>query len=433
MAKMIGYLIHSFPLFSSTFVNDEVDEMRKQGAELALFAVQRPRSQEYPPSFERFYRETTYVFPIRYSLFFGRHLQAILQRPRAYFTCLAWILTKFDLGFKNRLRTLFHFAEAIYLYPEIRSRGCQHLHVHFLLGGASIAVFLNRIYGLSYSLTAHGSDIFVDRVLQKEKLEYARFTRLATEYNANFLRPLLSESKRASLHIIPFGIDQNKIPSKNQTVATFPESITGTLASQEKHLSKPLRLLAVGRLIWQKAQHLLLEACAELDRRGLDFHLRLIGEGPLRSALEEQIRSLKLENKITMVGAMPSDAVWQEYMNADLFILSSISEGSPFVIMEAMGCGLPVIAPALHGIPEMIRDGVDGRLFKTGSAEALTKAMAELFENASLRKSLGFSAEISVKEKFDQSQSVSSFYQLLKPYMEKSNKASMQAIKLGQI
>ncbi|HKP95032.1 MAG TPA: glycosyltransferase family 4 protein [Fibrobacteria bacterium] len=402
MAQMMAYLIHTFPQYSSTFINDEVDEMRRQGAELALFAVQKPGAKEYPSAFERFVRETRYIFPIRKGPFFARHLKVLAQKPWSYLSCIAWILAKRGLGIRNRVRTLYHFAEAVYIHPEIRERGCRHVHAHFLFGGASVAYFLNRIHGMSYSLTAHGSDIFVDRVLHAEKLGHARFTRLATEYNAAFLRPKIPAPLRHTLHVIPFGIDRNRIPPAEGRNPARHASFSGR---------SPLRLLSVGRLIWQKAQHLLLEACSQAARSGFEFHLRLVGEGPLRSDLEAQIRTLGLETRVTLVGAIPQDEVWLEYRRADIFLLTSVSEGSPFVILEALACGLPVIAPALHGIPEMIRDGVDGRLFQTGSALSLTEAMGELMGNDTLRKRFGIEAETAAAH-FDLVRSVSLFRKL---------------------
>lgn len=403
MAEMIAYLIHSFPQYSTTFINDEVDEMRRQGARLALFAVQKPGKNEYPPAFERFVRETAYIFPIRLVPFFSRHFQALVGMPWRYLGNLAWILTRPGLGVKNKIRTLFHFAEAVQLYPDIRDRGCRHVHVHFLLGGSSVALFMKRMYGLNYSLTGHGSDIFVDRVLHAEKLAAARFTRLATEYNAAFLRPFLAENRRNSLHVIPFGIGKERIP------LPAIEGLDPTPAGEGG--VGPLRLLSVGRLVWQKAQYLLLDACAGLARKGHGFHLRLVGEGPLRPELEARIRSLGLEDQVTMTGAMPQDAVWEEYRKADIFILSSVSEGSPFVIMEAMACGIPVVAPALHGIPEMIEDGIDGKLFRTGSSESLTGSILELAGNRALRKRIGNAAAIRTRQ-FDNSRSVLLFRRL---------------------
>ena len=399
MAQVIGYLIHSFPLYSSTFVNDEIDEMRRQGARIEIFAVQRPAEGEFPPAFARFREETTYVFPIRKGLFLRRHLAAALGRPRRYARSLAWIVARPGQKPKDRLRAIFHFAEAIYLYPEIRARGCRHLHVHFLFGGAAIALFLHRLYGLSYSLTAHGSDIFLEKALQAEKLAGSIYTRVATRYNADFLRPKLPRDRLPTLEVIPFGIDRAGLPPPAQAGNATPAV-------------RAIRILAVGRLIWQKAHPLLLDACAAALRRGFRFHLRLVGEGPLRPALETQIRDLGLEATVTLAGALPRQEVWAEYRRADLFVLSSVSEGSPFVILEAMAAGLPVLAPALHGIPEMIRDGVDGMLFETGSAVALSEALARLLGDAALRLRLGLAAEAAAAG-FDHSVSVRRFRQSL--------------------
>jgi glycosyltransferase involved in cell wall biosynthesis len=286
--------------------------------------------------------------------------------------------------------------------------------VHFLFGGAAIAYFLHRIHGLTYSLTAHGSDIFVERLLQPEKLAMASFIRVSTEYNAGFLRPIMPEGRRQRLLVIPFGIDRSKIPGRTKAMSQpFQRVNVGPNRMPVK--SDPVRILTVGRLIWQKAQHLLLEACADLVRQGIGFHLRLVGEGPLRPAIEKQITDLGLAGNVTMVGALPQEQVWLEYRRTDLFILSSISEGSPFVILEAMACGLPVIAPDLHGIPEMIEDSINGRLFKTGSVQSLVEAMMELIKNETIRKRLGATAEISAGQ-IDLAKSVNRFRKLFQAF-----------------
>lgn len=400
MARPIAYLFHTFPQFSTTFLSGEVDEMRRQGERLALFAIQRPAAADFPPAFRRFRDETTYVFPLRPHLFAWRHLACLAARPLAYLGCLAFILTRRALSFKDRRRTLFHFAEAVHLHPEIRRRGCRHVHAHFLFGNAAIALFLHRLFGMTYSLTAHGSDIFVDKVLHAEKLAGARFTRVATEYNAARLRPLLPPARRAEVGVIPFGIDRSEVPPP--IPGPDPGPGPGPIPGEK------LRILAVGRLIWQKAHHLLLEACASLSRDGIDFHLRLVGDGPLRARLEAQVERLDLRGKVTLAGALPHGEVWSEYRRADLFVLSSVSEGSPFVILEALACGLPVIAPALHGIPEMIEDGRTGKLFQTGSAADLGRAMGEVLGDASLRRRLG-KAAASASGGFDQARSVEAF------------------------
>jgi colanic acid/amylovoran biosynthesis glycosyltransferase len=407
MANAIAYFIHTFPQYSSTFINDEVDEMRRQGATIRLFAVQRPSDQEFPPAFKRFRDETRYVFPMHFGLFFLRHLNSLLTRPAPYLGVLSSILRHEKLNLKEKRRTLFHFAEAIYLYPEIRKSGCNHIHVHFLLGNASIAYFLAKVYGLTYSLTAHGSDIFVEKVFQSEKLSESLYTRVATEYNANVLKPLLGMGKGNRLQVIPFGIEKPQFVGSRKTNAA----------------SKSIRIVSVGRLIWQKAQSLLVQACEKLVQEGFDFHLRLIGEGPLRNELETQVKNSGLNGVITFVGALPRDEVWQEYSNADLFVLSSVSEGSPIVILEAIASGLPVIAPALHGIPEMFHDGEEGLLFETGSMESLTHCLRKVLQDETLRTRLGNAAEKYSKQ-LDHSYSVGLFRQGLQASLAGISKPS---------
>lgn len=382
MAKPIAYFIHTFPLFSSTFINDEIDEMRKQGEEIVLFAIRAPIHGEYPAAFQRFRDETVYVFPIRLNQFISRHLKCLFQMPLKYLKLLSEIMLNKQMRTKDKVRTVLHFAEGVYFYPEIIAKGCSHLHVHFLFGNASIAYFLKKLYGLNYTLTAHGSDIFVECVMQKEKLAFARWVRVATEFNAIKLRTNLDPGDSMKIEVIPFGIEKPNIVE---------------VTSRESD-GKNIRLIAVGRLIWQKAHHFLLNVCKKLKDEGHVFSLRLVGEGPLRSDLESQIKNLNLEEVVILVGALPRELVWQEYQKADVFVLSSISEGSPIVILEALASGLPVIAPSLHGIPEMFRNGVEGLLFETGSEESLYETLKKIIVDETLRKQLGNAAEILSKQ-----------------------------------
>ena len=397
MVRGIAYLIHTFPLWTSTFITDEVDILRRDGWTLRLFGVRPPREGEYPADSARFLRETTYVFPVSAPRLLTRHVRMALSRPIAYFRTLWGALTWGSLTTRNRLRTLIHFAEAVYLHSDLVRTGCRHLHVHFASGSATIALFLNELTALSYSLTAHGTDMFVERVLLPQKISHARFTRVGTRRNREYLAALVSDDAARTIHVIPFGVDLRRI---------------SPAAAPARH-ETTLRLLSVGRLVWQKGQATLLEACARLRDAGLDFRLTVVGEGQERHALEGLRQTLGLADLVDMPGAMTSTQVYEMYRQADLFVLSSVSEGFGLVVVEAMASELPVVTPALPGMDEIVSDGEDGRVYPPGSSQDLASIILELARDPDGRKRMGQRGAEKARRLFDNDVSVRRFAQLL--------------------
>ena len=135
------------------------------------------------------------------------------------------------------------------------------------------------------------------------------------------------------------------------------------------------RVITVGTLKAQKNQALLLHAFARLLET-VDARLMLLGDGPLRGALEALARKLGLADKIIMPGFIPDPTPF--YRTADLFALSSDHEGLPTVLIEALACGLPVASTDCPSGPaEILENGRWGRLTPVGDAEALANAMAQ--------------------------------------------------------
>ncbi len=394
--KGLLFLMHTFPLYSTTFISNEVDELRRQGVALKLFAIQPPQTSHYPKEMNRFFTETTYLFPIHFFKMLARHFRALFFMPITYLQTLWGALSWGKLAIKDRIRTCYHFVEAIYFYPEIASAGCQHLHVHFLSGGATIAFFLHKMYGVRYSLTAHGTDIFVEKVWLKEKLSHAVIVRVGTRYNQQYLKGLLPSHVHLPIHVLPFGINVDMISR------TEPKLSSGRLM-----------LLNVGNLVWQKAQGLLLEACHLLCDMGIDFHLTIVGRGPLRHTLEKKREALDLTSRVTLTGALSPSDVFERYRHSDIFVLSSVSEGFGMVLIEAMAAGVPVVAPALNGIAEIVDDGTDGRLFQPGSVQSLALVLQELCGDQDRRKQFGQNGQRKARERYQLTQAVSRFYSVL--------------------
>ncbi len=93
------------------------------------------------------------------------------------------------------------------------------------------------------------------------------------------------------------------------------------------------------------------------------MRLTLAGDGPDRASLEEQARHLGIADQVVFAGWKNQEELRELYLKSDVAVLSSFAEGVPVVLMEAMSTGVPCVAPRINGIPELIRDGIDGLLF----------------------------------------------------------------------
>jgi glycosyltransferase involved in cell wall biosynthesis len=147
---------------------------------------------------------------------------------------------------------------------------------------------------------------------------------------------------------------------------------------------------SVGRLEIEKGFDQLILAAAELKRAGLEFRVLIAGEGPQRDALLQLIQQLDLGGFVELPGVVTDMLGF--YDQLDLFVLPSLTEGMPISILEAMAMGLPIVATTVGGIPELVRDGVEGLLVPAGEPGALAKALRELITSAARRTQIADNA-----------------------------------------
>lgn len=163
--------------------------------------------------------------------------------------------------------------------------------------------------------------------------------------------------------------------------------------------SRVFRIVTAGRLNEQKGFHLLIAAMAEVcqQHQEIEFRLAILGEGPHRNNLERQIAELNLRETVHLTGFQENAIMW--YQSADVFVLPSLIEGMPNVLLEAMACGTPVISSDCHSGPSEILDGGRyGRLVPAGSKDELRDAIGILLMNASQAQHLAAEAKAHVTE-----------------------------------
>jgi glycosyltransferase involved in cell wall biosynthesis len=154
----------------------------------------------------------------------------------------------------------------------------------------------------------------------------------------------------------------------------------------------------VGALVGHKGHKFLLDAMPQVLREVPDAHLVIFGEGELRSALEKQLKDLRLEKRVLLPGFR--EDVLQVLKSADLFVMSSITEGLGSTVLDAMAMGLAVVATDAGGIPEAVVDGETGVLVPRSDANALAGAIVRLLKNRELRAQMGAAGTVRVTQNF---------------------------------
>jgi glycosyltransferase involved in cell wall biosynthesis len=158
-----------------------------------------------------------------------------------------------------------------------------------------------------------------------------------------------------------------------------------TALRRTAHGAGPVEIISVGRLAEPKDFSTLIAAIARLDPG--TARLRVFGDGPLRRSLETQIAELGVGGSVELAGEVPD--VRPYLAESDIFVLSSLSEGMPLSVLEAMAAELPVVASAVGGLNEVVVDGDTGLLTEAGNADSLAAALARLVGDPGLRERLG--------------------------------------------
>jgi len=158
----------------------------------------------------------------------------------------------------------------------------------------------------------------------------------------------------------------------------------------------PPRIVSVARLELPKDPTTLLRALETL--RSQPWELDLVGDGPLEPELRRLAASLGIADRVRFIGYVRDPA--EVLARAQLFVLSSRSEGFPRSVLEAMRAGLPVVASAVGGIPEAVTDGIEGLLVPRGDPRALAAALSELLADGNRRSQMGLRARLTYEERF---------------------------------
>ncbi|MDA2928790.1 glycosyltransferase [Acidobacteria bacterium AH-259-O06] len=191
------------------------------------------------------------------------------------------------------------------------------------------------------------------------------------------------------IEVVPNGIDVQDLHVRRSR-----EEVRRDLGVEPKTLV----LLEAARMTNQKGHRFLLEAVSNLRTSVPKLRCWLAGDGPLRPRLEKQVKRLNIEQYVDFLG-FRSDVA--DLLNAaDIYVLPSLSEGMPFGVLEAMSLGCPVVASSVNGVPEVIQEGITGRLVPPGDVQALSRVLGQLARNLTMRQQLAAAGRKTVQEHF---------------------------------
>lgn len=390
----MAYLTGRYPAVSHTFISREVESLRTRGVDVRTFSIWTSSPDQLLTEGDREEARATYaVLPLRPLRALRAHLRAFRASSGAYVRLFRDALALAPAGLRGRALGASWFVEAADLWARLESEGIRHVHVH--LNGTAPAVallltdFANRAATdatqWTWSLTVHGPAEFfdVERERLADKVRSASLVVCISDFARSQLMSLVDEEHWGKLRIVHCGVD--------------PELFTAAPVRE----AQGTELLSVARLTQVKGQAVLLEALAEIVRRGVDARLTIIGDGPKRGDLERIAARLGIQDRVTFAGAVGQDRIRDYYQRADVFCLSSFAEGVPVVLMEAMATGVPVVAPRIMGIAELIEDGVSGLLVRPGRPDQIAESISRLAGDAALCSQLGEAGRETILREFD--------------------------------
>lgn len=355
----IAYLINQYPSISHSFIRREIEALERRGVEIFRFAIRASAHGAIAPEDRREAEKTRRIVGAGAAELFAAIASSLATRPAGALAAMALALR---MGWRSEAglaRHFFYAAEALALAGWMRRDGLAHVHAHFGTNSATVAMLAARVNGARFSMTVHGPEEFDKPALiaLPQKIRAASFVAAVSSFGMSQLRRLVEPEFWDRLRIVPCGVEK----SFHEGAAPAPIDA---------------RFVCVGRLSEQKGQLTLIEAAAEVKRRGGRFRLTLIGDGDMRGDIEAAIARQGLGDMVVLAGWKTPDEVRREIEACRAFVLPSYAEGLPVSIMEAMLLERPVISTYVAGVPELVIDGENGWLAPAGDASALADAMA---------------------------------------------------------
>lgn len=375
-------------MVTETFVLYELEALEKLGVRVELYSLLHEHPKVVHQEAEKWVRRAHYL-PFLSLAILRAHLHFIRRDPGCYLRTLA-TLFRGTWGCVRCLGGLIAFFPKVVRFAyEMENQAIQHVHAHFAYHAAVAGMIVHRLTGIPFSFTARGSDVQADGHMLKEKVQAADVVISVSEYNRDIILNKCGPGSGEKIHVIHGGVDVERLS---------PRPMCGA--------KKRLRILCVARFEEVKGHAFLVEACRILKKRAVPFECGLIGDGPLVSRIENQIKNSDLCDEVLLLGPLPYDQVIKHLLRADVVTLATAPtatgkrEGIPNVLKEAMACGVPVVATASGGVPELVDENC-GMLVRPRDAVAVADALQHLYDQPVLRYRMGTAGRERIVRQFN--------------------------------
>lgn len=366
MRRKVAYIMSRFPLLSETFILREMIRMEELGWDVQVYPliVLREQTVIQPEAATWIAR----AHDVGAAEILISNVRMLVRRPRKVLSTFLKLVAGNLASIGFLARGLYLFPRAVWMAESMCTAEIHHIHAHYATHPALAAWVIHRLTGIPYTVTVHAHDIFVDRTMLAAKLRDAAALVAISEYNRQFLVRELGPWIGDKTRVIHCGIEPADYAASAHALCT-----TGRF-----------EIVHVGSLQPYKGQATLIEACALLHRRGVQFRCRIVGGGELEARLRADIAERKLEGCVELLGPKSQREVAALLKEADCYVQPSIvtaagkMEGIPVSLMEAIAAGVPVVATAISGVPELVHGGQTGLLVTAGSAKELADALQEV-------------------------------------------------------
>ncbi|HEX8897888.1 MAG TPA: glycosyltransferase, partial [Chthoniobacterales bacterium] len=307
-------------MLSQTFCDREMLELERRGFDLVVGSIHPPLTSIRHPHTRQLKAPVHYAPP-------PAIVRLWEQRAREENRWPEELVEVHERKYGPMVKAPTRARNASYFAKLFRRERVDHFHVHFANRAAHTALFLKAMSGIPFSVTAHGQDFMADLgndELLCEICDAAEFVAVETEYSRGLMQTRCPNAAQ-KIHRVYNGMDLANF------VGAGPKTATNAA----------VEVLSVGRLVAFKGFEYLIEACEQLRQRSIQFHCEIIGDGPLREALQRHITELRLGDRITLSGALPQDCVLERLHGCDIFALASTTDDNgasdifPTVILEA--------------------------------------------------------------------------------------------------
>jgi glycosyltransferase involved in cell wall biosynthesis len=376
-------LVNGFPRLSETFVLQELLDLERRGLRLRLVALSDPGESVRQDELRRLQATVEYL-PMA-------GLTSRRRKARAHATLLESRRGGY-LASRLALRGAPEYTpglvvRAALLASRLVRLGSPPLYIQFAHKPATIGRFAARLAGVPYAMSCHAKDIWLTP--QPELEAKVRGAELALTCTAvGWARLEYAAAGATPVVLVHHGVDVE--------VDTARHSAAG-----------PPRILTVGRLVAKKGHDTLIRAASMLRDRGIDFTVRIAGEGVEWGRLQRMVHELGLAGHVEFLGPLSPLEVHAEYMAASVFALACRQlpngdrDGLPNVLLEAMARELPAVSTRVEGVSEAIEHGRSGLLTEPDDPSAFAAALERVLSHPELARRLGTGARTAVVERFD--------------------------------